>query len=291
MNGSNPCIFKMGDKYMINIRFVNYNLNSNGSYHFPVNDGKIATVNKIYELDDDLNFAPEKEPLILIPGDNSLRYVGIEDLKPYSFNGSRSRNLAFMGTIQSPRTGNISIGYGEIDFDNLTNGLNYSVVETQWDKGCEKNWVFFGDNNVIYQWHPLTIGNIVQRTISRDNGATPPVDELFFQTQAQKPMPDFFRHVRGSTHGVEYENEIWFICHIVEYCQPREYYHLFAVFDKATMTLSKWSNLFKFEGEKIEYTLGLIVEEKRIIVSYSKWDREPAIGVFDKFKIEMELFD
>jgi hypothetical protein len=82
----------------------------------------------------------------------------------------------------------------------------------------------------------------------------------------------------------------------VEYCQPREYYHFFAVFTKEiengknTIKLSRWSNPFKFEGEKIEYSLGLIVEEKRIIVSYSKWDREPTIGVFDKFKVEMELF-
>jgi len=25
-------------------------------------------------------------------------------------------------------------------------------------------------------------------------------------------------------------------------------------------------------------------------VSYSKWDREPTIGVYDKFKVEMEMF-
>jgi hypothetical protein len=56
------------------------------------------------------------------------------------------------------------------------------------------------------------------------------------------------------------------------------------------MELKRWSHLFKFDGEKIEYALGLIVEEKRIIVSYSKWDREPSVGVYDKFKIEMEMF-
>ena len=56
------------------------------------------------------------------------------------------------------------------------------------------------------------------------------------------------------------------------------------------MTLNRWSHLFKFESEKIEYSLGLIVESKRIIISYSKWDREPTIGIFDKFKIEMEMF-
>lgn len=294
MNGSNPCIFKMGDKYMINIRFVNYYLNSNGSYHFPVDDGKIATINKIFELDENLNLSTTQPPVVLVPGNNTLRYVGIEDLKPYSYNNRRL--LAFMGTIQSPRTGNISIGYGELDYDNIqaTNGLQYSVVETQWDKGCEKNWVFFGHNNVVYQWHPLTIGNIVQRTRPIGDSAsanTPHVEELFLEVKEQKPMPDFFRHVRGSTHGFEFENEIWFLCHMVEYCQPREYYHFFVVLDKTTLNLARWSNMFKFEGEKIEYSLGLIVEEKRIIISYSKWDREPAIGIFDKFKIEMELFD
>ena len=62
------------------------------------------------------------------------------------------------------------------------------------------------------------------------------------------------------------------------------------VFSKLDMKLLRWSHLFKFEGEKIEYALGLIVEEKRIIISYSKWDREPAIGIYDKFKVEMEMF-
>ena len=286
MNGSNPCIFKMGDKYMMNIRMVNYYLNNNGSYHFPVDDGKIATVNKIYELDNTLNIDSGKVPMVLIPGSNTQRYVGIEDLKPYS-GVSGSSKLAFMGTIQSPRTGNISIGYGELDMqsEGQNRELNYAVVETQWNKGCEKNWVFYGMNNVIYQWFPLTIGNIVKRDKGVNNAP-----DLFLEVKEQITMPDFFRHVRGSSHGFEFQNEIWFICHVVEYCQPREYYHFFAVFDKATMKINRWSNLFKYEGEKIEYSLGLIVEETRIIVSYSKWDREPTIGVYDKFKVEMEIF-
>lgn len=320
MNGSNPCIFRVkaqidgntGNtyKYMINIRFVNYYINSNGSYHFPVDDGKIATVNKIYELDENLNLSTSKEPICLVPGNNSLRYVGIEDLKPYYSGlglrlglGSANSKVAFLGTIQNPRTNNISIGYGEIDLDNIQPSLNYSVVETQWNKDCEKNWVFFSKNQVIYQWFPLTIGNIVSRVNERTS-----MPELFFEVSKEKPMPAFFRHVRGSTHGCEFENEVWFLCHLVEYCQPREYYHFFAVFTKEiengentsentrentskdSIKLSRWSNPFKFEGEKIEYSLGLIVEEKRIIVSYSKWDREPTIGVFDKFKVEMEMF-
>jgi tetratricopeptide (TPR) repeat protein len=289
MNASNPCIFKMGDKYMMNIRMINYHINNNGSYNFPVDDGKIITVNKIVELDNEFNINNSIEPLMLLPDKNDMRYVGIEDLKPYipviTIKGNTK--LAFMGTIQSPRTGNISIGYGELDmqFVKQQNTINYAVVETQWNKGCEKNWVFYGENNVIYQWFPLIIGKIVKR----DKGVNDKPD-LFLEVIEKKDMPVFFRGVRGSSHGYEYQDEVWFICHVVEYCQPREYYHLFVVFDKSTMKLNRWSNLFKYEGEKIEYSLGLIVEEKRIIVSYSKWDREPTIGIYDKFKLEMEMF-
>ena len=115
-------------------------------------------------------------------------------------------------------------------------------------------------------------------------------EKLFLEIVKQTPTPPFFQQVRGSSNGCKYEDEMWFLCHVVEYCQPREYYHFFAVFNKDTMELKRWSHLFKFDGEKIEYALGLIVEEKRIIVSYSKWDREPSVAVYDKFKIEMEMF-
>ena len=107
----------------------------------------------------------------------------------------------------------------------------------------------------------------------------------------QIDTPDFFRNVRGSSNGYVFDGEVWFLCHVVEYCQPREYYHLFAVLDNETFKVKRWSNLFKFEGEKIEYALGIIVNEKEIIVSYSKWDRDACIGVFDKKKIEKEMFD
>lgn len=314
MAGSNPCIFKVKsagnglcDKYMINIRMVNYHLNYNGSYHFPVDDGKIATLNQIWNLDPE-TFERIGEPITLIPKDNSLRYVGIEDWKPYPYSsdcidGTLGIGLGigkwpYLGTVQSPRTGNIAIGYGIFDYgifdygksmSSSSPGLDYNVVDTRWNKGCEKNWVFFGsDCKVIYQWYPLTICKIVSH---------PEPDKVndmkYLEVLEEKQMPIFFQHIRGSTHGYEYNDEIWFLCHAVEYGTPREYYHFLVVFKKAAnggITLSRWSHLFKFEGEKIEYALGLIVEENRIIISYSKWDREPMIGVYDKFQIEMEVF-
>ena len=280
MNGSNPCIFKMRDTYMINIRFVNYTLNRDGSYSFAVNDGKIVTVNKIFVLDEHLNI---KDIVVtLVPNNNDLRYVGIEDIKPYYVGKSETFIVPFMGTCQHPINHKLYCGYGEInmtDMSNISSNICYSSVNTPYNKDCEKNWVFYGDYNIVYQWSPLILGKIVKK----DN-------ELMFEKEKEISMPPFFQQVRGSTNGCTFGNEIWFICHVVEYCQPREYYHFFAVFDKETMDIKRWSNLFKYEGEKIEYSLGLIVEEDRIIVSYSKWDSTPAIAVYDKKKVEEGMF-
>jgi len=294
MNASNPCIFKVNRndniKYMINIRFVNYLINSNGTYHFAINDGKIATVNKIYNLDEEFNMIGE--PIVLIPENNNLRYVGIEDLKPYYMmqTGDGDGNqLVFLGTCENPINNCISMGYGEINLS-TDKTLQYNVVETPYNKTCEKNWVFYYDANnelnIIYQWYPLTIGKINPSNPSNPSNPNNPILEI----KNTKDMPNYFKHVRGSSNGYEFGNEIWFLCHIVEYCQPRHYYHIFAVFDKTTMNINRWSNLFKFEGDKIEYALGLVVEEKQIIISYSKWDSSPTIGIYDKEKVEKELF-
>ena len=158
--------------------------------------------------------------------------------------------------------------------------ISYSVVNTTFNKDCEKNWVFYGNYKIIYQWYPLTIGKIVKTE-----------NELLFEKEKQINTPPFFQQVRGSTNGCDFGDEVWFICHVVEYCQPREYYHFFAVFHKSTMEIKKWSNLFKYEGEKIEYSLGLIVEEERIIVSYSKWDSTPCIAVYNKKAVEEGMFN
>jgi hypothetical protein len=307
MSGSNPCIFKNGSKpdgsprYMINIRFVNYHLNYNGSYHFEVNDNKIVTVNKIYELDDEFNII-ETSVKTYIPESNKLRYVGMEDMKPFS---DITNNILFLGTCENPETGRISMGYGAVNPDSYeyNKTLIYNVVNTPFNKDCEKNWVLYndlqGDVKVIYQWYPLTICKINNNKnifdISYENYHTENDFKIFdmkpsLEVIEKKDMPPFFRNVRGSSNGCEYNGEIWFLCHVVEYSQPREYYHLFAVFDKKTMNINRWSHLFKYDGEKIEYSLGLVVEEKRIIISYSRWDREPTIGIFDKEKVESEMF-
>lgn len=309
--GSTPSIFQVPNtvggksKYYINLRMVNYTINrANGGYNM-TGDGKITTANQLFPISQEqlegktpFSFASDgidggcgdsNRGIMILPTDNTRRYVGIEDLKPYfgTSSGTSSGSAAsgvFMGTIQSPRTGNISVGYGKMDLGkiigcNTSPSLDYSVVETVWDKTCEKNWVFYGDNKLIYSWYPLITGKIVEKEDK----------SLQFEETGNYAMPEYFRDVRGSTHGYEFDGEVWFLCHLVEYCQPREYYHFFVVMDKDTMKPKRWTYLFKFEGEKIEYALGMIVNENNIVVSYSKWDSEPTIGIYDKFKVEMEM--
>jgi hypothetical protein len=122
-----------------------------------------------------------------------------------------------------------------------------------------------------------------------------------------KQMPKLFARVRGSTCGfvynkqvnttsfnstnnislkiVEKETEIWFINHIVSYDSPRHYYHIISVFD-SHMNLLRYSAPFKFEGEAVEYCLSIIVEDDRLLINYSTWDRTTRIGVYDKKYID-----
>ena len=117
-----------------------------------------------------------------------------------------------------------------------------------------------------------------------------------------KKMPSIFSRVRGSTCGFTYskkigsnnngnisidimEDEIWFINHLVSYESPRHYYHIISVFD-SSMNLLRYSAPFKFEGDPIEYCLSIIVEDDRVLINYSTWDRTTRIGIYDKKYID-----
>ena len=159
------------------------------------------------------------------------------------------------------------------------------------DSGCEKNWTFVdynGENHVIYEWSPLRICKLDEN------------NKLINVTQ--KNMPKIFSRARGSTCGYTYnkkvgennngniamsilESEIWFVNHIVSYESPRHYYHVISVFD-SDMNLLRYSAPFKFEGEPIEYSLSIVVEDERVIINYSTWDRTTRIGVYDKKYID-----
>jgi tetratricopeptide (TPR) repeat protein len=262
-NSSSSCLIPYYDGYLTNVRYVNYNIDNNGNYNDC--DDYIISLNQLIYFDKNFNV---KDKILFELVFDDRRYIGIEDVKIY--NDNYEKYIKFIGTYFN-KNNKITIAGGNYDIINMSmNPIEYT--QTFKHTHCEKNWVyvdFKGETHIIYEWSPLKIC-----TLNKETQELSIVEE--------KKMPKYFDRVRGSTCGFKTTHgEIWFINHIVSYESPREYYHLISVFDE-NMNLLRYSAPFKFEGEPIEYCLSIVVEEQRVIINYSTWDRTTKIGVYNK---------
>jgi tetratricopeptide (TPR) repeat protein len=250
-NSSSSCMINYDNGYMMNVRYVNYNIDNNGCYHDCADH--IITINKCIKLDNNFNIINEE----LINNDfDGRRYIGIEDVRIYN-----DKNIIkFIGTgYHKNNTIGIVSGY----YNNGSTDVN-ELKQTFKETVCEKNWVYI-DDKIIYDWSPLRIGEVENNTLV---------------IKEEKQMPNIFRHVRGSSCGYHYNNMIWFVVHMVAYDVPRHYYHMIVVFDN-NINLLHYTPPFKFEGEPIEYCLSISIRDKDVYMNYSTWDRTTRIGVYD----------
>jgi tetratricopeptide (TPR) repeat protein len=273
------------DGYLMNVRYVNYYITDGGSYLYC--DRWIITVNRYVELDKDLNVKTDKWFNLVF---DDRRYIGIEDVRIFS--DCKTDKLLFMGTGYHQSN---QIGIVKGDYDITKDSLTFKEIVPSFNNSdCEKNWVFVefqNETHVIYNWHPLQLCKIDEDTNTLNLVST-------------GEMPRIFSRARGSTGGYRYsrkvgevapsggnmkidveESELWFVVHIVSYESPRHYYHVIAVFDD-NMKLKRYSAPFKFEGDCIEYCIGIVVEDDRVLMTYSNWDRTTKIGVYDKAYID-----
>jgi tetratricopeptide (TPR) repeat protein len=288
---SSCCIIKNPNQeintYFMNMRYVNYYVDVGGNY---LNcDKHIITVNKFIELDENFNILSSK---IFNLNYVNRRYIGIEDIR--IINDEAKNKLMFIGTGYHQ---NDKIGIVNGEYTPFTDTSLKSVELTQnfQSTGCEKNWIYtpLKELHVIYGWNPLQIGKIN--------------DENELILTETKWMPKIFSKVRGSTCGFKYNKtqvlstnasdnivlnfeedndvEIWFVVHLVSYETPRHYYHLIVVFDD-DMNLLRYTAPLKFSDSCIEYCLGIIVENTKVIITYSTMDRTSNIGIYDKEYIE-----
>ena len=263
---SSSCLIKnpINDGYLLNIRYVSYYVTEKGQYILGKN---IITLNKFVELDNNLNIINSNWFDLVF--DNRL-YIGVEDVRMYF--DKYQNSLIFIGTgyHANNKIGVVSGIYNTDEYKLEVNELKQTFNNTN----CEKNWVFVDWNNdthIIYSWYPLQICKLAENNI--------------INVVETKPMPKIFARARGSTCGFVYDKEIWFIVHIVSYEKPRHYYHLITVFDN-NMNLLRYSAPFKFVGEPVEYCLSIIVEDDRVLINYSTWDKTTRIGVYDKNYID-----
>jgi len=208
-------------------------------------------------------------------------YAGLEDVRLFSNN-----EVICFNATRVLEYGRSYIEHGTIKYGAIASNL----VTVDNKQGVEKNWVLFknGDRQVktIYGWSPLTIGSIVDDPDRNLDEKGNILKKLVLERSYD--APNFFRWVRGSTNGIRIDDEVWFICHVVSYEQPRCYYHLFVTLDLFSMQLKRYTRLFRFEDKKVEYTLGFVYMEKdkEFLIGYSLVDRETKYMVVSKEKVD-----
>ena len=271
---STPSIIQYNDGYLANIRLVDFILNGDGSYTYSdghsVNTKNMALImNKNFEVIDSHAFNPQLN--------TKCRVRGLEDVKIIDC----GENIGYISTKQSDDVSKQTFKMAGGSYELTSPILKYHEIQSPVNAECEKNWGLFLHEDsikIVYKWNPLTIYTFN--------------DEMKkMGTLSEKTMPHIFTKVRGSTNGALYGDELWFIGHVVKYSKPRKYYHLFIVLDKNTLELKNYSQLFTFDPNvNVEFCLGLIVEDDRLIVSHSNEDRTSKIKVYDKKMILKDIF-
>lgn len=246
---STPSMVPYDNTILVNVRLVSYKINPSGGYDYP---GVILTRNLKVILNEDFQ---RQSSTLLDQEYEGGRIKGLEDVKLFNYNNK----VYFTCTCvpdSVPR-----VGYGEYGTGTFT------VLKT--DKPCEKNWVFIPNSlTMVYKWRPLEIGAIVGDAL---------------QIVESRAMPKMFDMARGSTNGVEFDGEYWFVVHFVHTHQnePRFYYHGLARFD-TQMRLTCYTMPFKLSNRSIEYCTGLLVTESEVILSFSENDSASKIAKYPK---------
>lgn len=265
--------------YMLNVRLHNYTLTDN-SYCIELPDNythdikPTVTQNHLLLLNEDFDITSSYITPVTVS--HSKKLIGVEDVR--LFYSKQENKICYIGTSSHDRN-DVSIVQGVFDYDTKKYSPPTNITQSIKSTHCEKNWVYFSHNNktrILYSWAPFTVCDVNEN------------NEL--QVVYKQNLPALFNHIRGSTCGVTFENEIWFVGHIVSHegedGRHRHYYDIIIVLDAITLKLVKSTPLFKYSEDRIQYTLGLIVESDKVILSYSTMDASSVVSVYDK-----QLFD
>lgn len=261
LHSSTGSLIPRGDGYLLNQRFVNYSIDGN-NYQHSSDCSSFYTVNHCVHLDADLRETARHE--WVQPRDTASQNVGLEDVRLWL---TENGDVGFTAA-QMDEEGHYSMVMGSYDTENDAL-VGKPLARRQYH---EKNWVCTSAiagrfaEGLIYEWYPLTICTLDEK------GALENVQEV-------AAVPNLFQHLRGSTNGAMYSGrplEQWFVCHAVSFTPERQYYHVLVLMSKEGLLFSA---PFRFEGERVEYCLGLVVEESRLLFSYSTYDKTTKIGV------------
>lgn len=261
------------DEIYVCKRYINYKIDENGEY---INQENIITINIVAVIKETNGLWYLHDEFVMDYNDEhdvNNMYKGIEDVKLLHID-----NTIYYTANRVSNAGDFYVEHGVYDY--TTNKILESTrLSIDNPKKYEKNWTMFIDNTnsykFVYEWYPLTICNK-----NKNN------NKLDIITKIETPM--IFKKLRGSTNGIIIGDEIWFLCHIVSYENRRYYYHMITVIDKNTYRLKQYTQLFTFEKEIVEYSLGFDYFEKEdsFIISYSINDNESKYMLINKTSVD-----
>lgn len=300
---STPSICMCGTETLslvVCVRYVNYKINEKGGYE---NGTHIVSKNKLAVL----VFVNNEWKVEPINGDDVMEYdiskdglyVGLEDVRLFCNPTTGDLNSLYYNANRGTVLGEgmkVEHGWIRLGCPPHTEKSKWLSLKNRQQKRIEKNWVLFGgntDNDIysVYGWNPLIIGRVEDAENADDADDTYSFNIL---QETTHKIPKFFERVRGSSNGVAVgENEIWFLCHLVSYEERRHYYHLFVVLEKTngTFALKKYTELFTFRGEKVEYSLGFVVSNPMdhnplFLIGYSCMDNTTQFMTVEKNRLE-----
>jgi len=271
---SSCSIVKHMDDIIISSRYVNYRI-IKGDYICMNKDNIIRTQNMLHSMKDDniivntmaeenfIDYSNMKLPIV-----QSFQR-GLEDVRLFSYNNI----LYYIATSTEYSTkGNYNMVMGKIINNMYTDNV---IIESPNNSFHEKNWIPITNNNklqFIYHWYPLQIGEIEYNKL---------------KITTTYKTPTFFKHYRGSTGFVEYNNMLWCIVHTAKYYTPRKYFHQFVVLDKDTYKPLYYSLPFYFNKYMIEYTLGFIIQDNIASIIFSQNDSNPSLLKISMDKVKI----
>lgn len=257
-------------RYVVNARYVNYQIDSQGCYHMRSPDGHVKTKNGIVFLN--AAYQPT-EPLRILSEDYERKESNIEGLEDIRVFRHQGRMLCTASCKNITSDGRIVIVCGEYDAHNARIH-SLKVLESPRSSYVEKNWVYVpetaviaeqgkGKMNFIYGWSPFEIGAVNEEGKMEIHTT--------YQTNA------LFKNARGSSPLCEAEDKLWCVVHFVKYSQPRIYYHSVVQFNRSTMKPERYTAPFVFCDPKIEYCLGFHVKNEQAVFLFSRNDTDASM--------------
>ncbi len=236
------------NKHILNVRYINYQLDPQGRYIIHHPQGHLETQNLRCYLSDDLEKVESSEfmwegMMQLKEYDTSIK--GLEDIRLYKDNTDGC--LKYVATNRSYNPAQkIRIMTGDYN-DTMAMFENGTILEPPTDTQCEKNWIFTETGAVIYKWSPFELGKVIDG-----------------QLKIVKSLPSRLPRIRGSTVPVKIDDGYMCVVHYCEHGQQGlEYYHILVKLNDQ-MEPVQWSNPFYFNKIGIQYCIGFTIRENDV---------------------------